>query len=311
MFKLYHGQEPYLTRRVAREEFMRLKKEYPEYETSIIDCQTADQQNIIETYQSQGLFSNGKILYFKRLYTRKDKADILDDLLERMLEESDDFHIIFSEEQKIPSNTKYFKSFKANKNDFETKKLNKRTFMTFAKAEVAKTDINIANDALFTLCQQCNYTPEKLVNELNKLKLSGKTDISTEDVQELTADTLESDIWGFIDAINGKSNRMSIEILEDLFKQRVEPIFILSMIVRNTRLILLTKCLVDEGQGSKEIAKELKVPPFTVPSLINSANQMSYDKIAFIYDKLANLDYQIKTGQIEPKLGLTLLTTIL
>ncbi|KUK75911.1 MAG: DNA polymerase III subunit delta, partial [candidate division WS6 bacterium 34_10] len=41
------------------------------------------------------------------------------------------------------------------------------------------------------------------------------------------------------------------------------------------------------------------------------SKQYSEEKIKLLYSKLSNLDYQIKTGKIEPNLGLTLICPFL
>ena len=83
------------------------------------------------------------------------------------------------------------------------------------------------------------------------------------------------------------------------------------MIVRNVRLITMAKHMVEKGASYSEIASTLKIPPFTVGPIVNSANRYSLEKIKTVYEKLSSLDYEIKVGRIEPKLGLTLICTIL
>ena len=51
------------------------------------------------------------------------------------------------------------------------------------------------------------------------------------------------------------------------------------------------------------------VPPFTVKTLVEASDKYDWDKIMNKYEKLCNLDYEIKIGKIDPKLGLTLFCT--
>ena len=143
-----------------------------------------------------------------------------------------------------------------------------------------------------------------------KLVIEDKT-ITRQDVTSLVSNTLESDIWNLIDAINTGDRKYSVEILERLISQSVDANYIISMITRNVRLITLTKYLLEESEETGSIAKTLKVPPFTVPSLISSSKKYSKKRLQTLYTKLSNLDYQIKKGQIDSNLGLTLLSSIL
>jgi DNA polymerase-3 subunit delta len=79
------------------------------------------------------------------------------------------------------------------------------------------------------------------------------------------------------------------------------------MLARNLRLITQAKYLIENGYDYKQIASVLKVPPFTVPSIINASKNQTSEKIKKLYEKFTNLDFQIKTGKIDGNLGLTLL----
>ena len=81
------------------------------------------------------------------------------------------------------------------------------------------------------------------------------------------------------------------------------------MIARNLRLVTLTKYLLSQDTPFQEIASLIKVPPFTVRPLVEASNKYDWDKIKNKYEKLCNLDYEIKIGKIDSKLGLTLFCT--
>ncbi len=79
------------------------------------------------------------------------------------------------------------------------------------------------------------------------------------------------------------------------------------MVARNLRLLTLALYMSERGSDSREIASKLRVPPFTLPSLISSSKRTGMERLKVVYDKLASLDFEIKSGKIDPVLGLTLL----
>jgi DNA polymerase-3 subunit delta len=83
------------------------------------------------------------------------------------------------------------------------------------------------------------------------------------------------------------------------------------MIARNLRISIQVKELLEDNQDVKKIASKLKLPPFVVYPIAKSVKKTSKDKILLEYKKLANLDYEIKTGRIDPILGLSLFTLVL
>ncbi|OGC42897.1 DNA polymerase III subunit delta, partial [candidate division WS6 bacterium RIFOXYD1_FULL_33_8] len=237
----------------------------------------------------------------------KDKEQLIPFLLEHLERNSTD-NIIIWEDQKVSAVTKYVKYFKTKNLLEEYDKLNKRTFITWAKEIVKKNNIQLETDAINLLIQYSNFDTERFENNLRKLKLLGKELITSKDVREIAPDTLEEDIWKLLDEMNIQNGK-PLKVLEKILNQKVDPNFIFSMIARNMKLITMTKHLTDKHTSFQQIASILKVPPFTVKPLLDASEKYSWEKIVNKYHKLCNLDYEIKTGRIEPKLGLTLFCT--
>lgn len=311
-YKLYHGNSTYLSLEEVHSHLKKLKDENPTISADILEADSKTPMEIVDFLTSPSLFSTKRIILIKRLYRNKEKAILTEALVEILKEGKNDDQIIIWEDQKIRSNTKYYKFFKKNKAVEELNELNKRTFFTWLRKELDKQGLKIDQSVIKKLAERTNYDPERCKNEIEKFKLHNQDRIiREEDIEELTADTLEEEIWDLTDAINIQDKERSITILERLTSQGVDANYILSMLARNLRLLYLTKTLDEEGKGYKEISSALKIPPFTTPSLIKASKQYSEEKIKLLYSKLSNLDYQIKTGKIEPNLGLTLICPFL
>ncbi len=311
-YKLYHGNSTYLSLEEVHSHLSNLKKENPTINADILNADSKDPREIVDFLTSPSLFSTKRMILIKRLYRNKERAILTETLLDILEEGKNDDHIIIWEDQKIRSNTKYYKFFKKNKAIEELNELNKRTFFTWLRKELDKQGLKIDQAVTKRLAERTNYDPERCKNEIEKFKLHNPNIIiRKEDIEELTADTLEEEIWDLTDAINTQDKKRSITILERLAAQGTDANYILSMLARNLRLLYLTKSLDEEGNGYKEISSLLKIPPFTTPSLIKASKQYSEEKLRLLYSKLSNLDYQIKTGKIEPNLGLTLICPFL
>lgn len=311
MFKLFHGNEQYLSIQGAKDALEQLKEKYPDWDIKIIEAETEDSGLIIDQIITPDLFSPGKIIYLKRLYSNKDRENLLPTLLEQLATLSNTYILIW-EDQKINAVTKYIKFFKEKKALEEFNKLNKRQFVSWLKEELQKKGIEMANPAIYLLSEYSNYTPERVMSEIAKFDLLDKDEIMESDIRELISNTQEFDIWKFLDALNGKNKaEKPISIMEKLLKQGEDPMYMLAMINRNFRQLVQVKDLREKGRSSKEIASALRVPPFTVPSLISASENMAKKKLYTLYEKLTSLDYQIKTGQIDAQLGLTLLVAYL
>lgn len=305
---MYHGNSPFLSLEALNTKLEHLKATNPLVEISFLEAETSDPNKIVDEILSQSLFSSTRIFIIKRIYRNKKKELFLEKILNLIEQNTSKDIVLFWEDQKIKSNTKYYKFFLKGNNIEEQDALNKRTFIPWAKARIAKSELKIEANALKELSERTNYDPERLNMEIEKFRLNDeKKSISIDDVESLTTDTLERDIWSLIDAINESDTVKSMNILENLNKQSVDPNYIISMLARNLRLITLTKFLLEKDSSSREIASALKVPPFLVPNLIKGAKKYSTERLVTIFTKLSNLDFQIKTGQIDGVLGLTLI----
>lgn len=306
MYKLYIGNETYISFNHAKEMVNDLLSQ-PDITYVHIDAERVNGQDLIEKISSNSLFSTSRVIFLKRLYRNKEKDLLIPFLLEH-LEKNISDSIVIWEDQKVSSVTKYVKFFKSQNSLEEYNKLSKVQFKKYAKDLCTKYSLPLDNILIEILSQYSNYDIERFDNSLKKLKLLEKEQYDEEDIHQVAANTLEQDIWKLLDQMNIQGGK-PIEILENLLKQGIDPLYIIPMIARNLRLITLTKYLIEKNTSYSEIASLIKIPPFTVKPLVDVSSRYNWDKIKSKYEKLSSLDYNIKIGLIEPKLGLTLFCT--
>lgn len=307
MYKLYIGNETYLSFKNAR---IALKEliENTDSEYISIDAEKIDSSKIIDLLSSQSLFNKPRVLFIKRLYKNKDKESLIPSLFE-YLEKSSTDNVILWEDQKVSSITKYVKFFKSKKLLEEYNKLTKPSFNKYARELCLEYNLSIDNQLINTLSNYSNYSVERLENSIKKIKLlSNSETVTKNEIDSIVVDTLEQDIWILLDEMNSSQGKPLL-VLERILKQGIDSKYILPMIARNLRLITLTKYLITNSSSFSEIASLLKIPPFTVRPLVEASNKYDWEQIKSKYEKLSNLDYEIKIGKIDSKLGLTLFCT--
>jgi DNA polymerase-3 subunit delta len=296
-YKLYHGASQYLSLRAVKNDI----QEYPDIKFQVLNADTTDSQSIFDTLGSPTLFSNQRGIIVKRLYKNKDKDRLIESIFKLLKSDTSTDIIYFWEDQKIRSITKYLKFFKEQSALEEYEELNKRSFMSWLKEELKANNLELDTNTQRILAEKSNYDPERCSNEIKKIKLDPENGTTN------MVDTLENSIWNLIDAINNKDKTETMNILENLYSQNNDPNYILSMLARNLRLLTLVKHLNDQHKTFKEICSILRIPPFTLPQILDTAKKYENKNIVQIYKKLSNLDLQIKTGRIDGQLGLTLI----
>ena len=307
MYKLYIGNETYLSLKRAQEDIRELLKN-GNLEYISLDAEETESSKIIELLSSQSLFNLPRLIFLKRLYKNKDRENLIPYILEFLKNNTPD-NIIIWEDQKISSVTKYVKFFKTTNSFVEVNKMYKPAFIKFANELSKENGLDMNREVITLLCTYSNYDTQRLENNIKKLYLLElNKKIEKEDVRNVVVDTLEDDIWKLLDEMN-KTKGQPLKILERILSQRVDPKYIFPMIARNMRLITMTKYLIDHRYKYSEIASIVGVPPFTVKTLVEASDKYDWGKIMSKYEKLCNLDYEIKIGRIDPKLGLTLFCT--
>jgi DNA polymerase-3 subunit delta len=92
--------------------------------------------------------------------------------------------------------------------------------------------------------------------------------------------------------------------LQRLLEQQ-DPYSTFGMIVRQFRLLLQARQVLDRGGQRGDLLRALGVAPFVVDKLIGQARHFSLPDLEAIYHRLLNLDVTIKTSQSPPELALT------
>jgi DNA polymerase-3 subunit delta len=134
--------------------------------------------------------------------------------------------------------------------------------------------------------------------------------IEREDVEQITADMGQGDIFAMVDALGSQDGRNAIRMLQRLLDQQ-DPFSIFGMIVRQFRLLLLTRETLDQGGQKTDVVSQVKVAPFVAEKLIGQVRHFSLPDLQMIFRRLLDMDEAIKTGQVPADLALQTLIAAL
>jgi len=125
-----------------------------------------------------------------------------------------------------------------------------------------------------------------------------KRPVEVDDVELLTPNMQTGNVFKMVDAIGNRQGNAALRILHQLLAED-EPILIFSMIIRQYRLLLLTKELLSAHATPNEIEKTLKVRDFVARNLIGQCKNFDQPTLDSIYRRLVEVDERVKTGKIE------------
>lgn len=160
-------------------------------------------------------------------------------------------------------------------------------------------------DAANELATLIGDEPRQADQEIQKLLtyVNYRRPVEREDVHHLTADTREGDIFILVDALGNRNIKAAMGMLERLLEQG-EPIGIFSMIVRQYRLLLQMREIIDRGGLPVDAARELHQHPYVAEKVFAQAKRFSLPVLELIYHRLLAVDAAMKTSQMPGELAL-------
>jgi DNA polymerase-3 subunit delta len=129
--------------------------------------------------------------------------------------------------------------------------------------------------------------------------------VETDDIEHLTALSMQGDIFALVDALGNRNGQVAIMMLHRLL-QTEDPLGIFGMAVRQFRLLLLAREILDRGGGEAEVARQLNVHPYVAQKVTAQAGGLALPTLETIYRQLLAIDMAIKSGQMDASLGLDL-----
>jgi len=187
------------------------------------------------------------------------------------------------------------------------------TFMLPKGAELTKRILDLAKQkggkftprAADALAGLIGSDPRLAEQEIEKLLayVNYQRQVEHDDVEALTADTAEGNVFTLVDALALQQGPKAMNMLQRLLEQ-TDASMIFGMVVRQFRLLILARDAMERGANEAEIAKQTKLHPYVVGKSIPQARRFKLADLETVYRRLLDMDEEIKKGQISTDLAL-------
>jgi DNA polymerase-3 subunit delta len=160
------------------------------------------------------------------------------------------------------------------------------------------------------LADMVGPNPQQAVQELAKLLtfVNWSRPIKLEDVQAVSVVTAEISIFDMVDALaqgRGRdAQRMMHRLLQDEGAFAIWP-----MVIRQFRLLLLAREVIDQGGGLPEVWKTLGGAEFVAKKAYEQARRFSMPSLERLYHRLLEIDEAAKNGRTPLDISLEMLVT--
>ena len=166
---------------------------------------------------------------------------------------------------------------------------------------------DVTEDVCYFLIEALGDDQILLENEMKKICLYGPEEkkLTIDSIKDIIAFSIKGNIFQMLDSLIEKNGSKMIQSLDALYKFKESEVKIIFMVIREFRLLLLVKWLVEKRWSKDDIIKSLKVHPFIGTRLYMRIKQFSFIAIKNYLTLLYELEEKIKAGKGDLKILLT------
>ncbi len=310
MTYLFYGKEKYL----IDEEIKKFKAKYDDI--NIVDIIYNDNiDKIIDEANSISLFAEDKLIIVNdtTIFNRKKKnddddnskdKDNLDVLIDYLNNQNEQVNLIFINNQETIDNTK--KITKLIKEKGVIKEFNTLNIKETVKSLFGK--YKISYDLIDLLINRVGNDILVLKEEIDKIITYKDKDlnITKEDILNLTYQNIDVSAFNFADQIINKNKKEALKIYNELLEMHSDPSTVIALLASKVRLIFSAMELRHLGYSMYQMCDTLESKEYPIKLALQAASKTTKEEIIEILNDLADLDISIKTGKINPNLGMQL-----
>jgi len=178
----------------------------------------------------------------------------------------------------------------------------------YVKQKILDHQMKIEPFALTQFVQRIQHDFDSINNEVEKLLsyANGKDVINVDMISQITSKDVDDNIFHLVNAVVDKDKGKIMEIYEDLKSISTNEIWMLTIIANKFIEMLHTKALIMMGYSQKDISAYFNVSSGRAYYMKKNAEGIDDDVLINHIQRLADLDYHIKSGQIDKALGIEL-----
>jgi len=160
-----------------------------------------------------------------------------------------------------------------------------------------KLGLDLPEDVAEDLTNRCSGDKMRLLQETEKLALYvGDATATHDDVAVLCPPDVQSNIFAFVDSLAAGERDRALKLLEDLISTGEPPLRLTFMIRRQFQLVARARALKERGVARKEVASQLKVPPFVARKLEEQSSTLDEGDLERALARVQDLESGLKGG---------------
>ena len=276
-----------------------------------LDCDNKiDLSEIINAIETAPLFSDVNVVLVKNATLFKGKAgdeekssdkqlERLSDVLKNMLETN---YVIFTTNDAPDKRKKLYKTIDKLGTVLEAEPLRSYQLEEWLTDKLRSLNMTMDADARRYFNETAALMPEVslglLDNELDKVSLYVRSNrITRGELERVLASLPEISNFALIDAISDKNFGKAMRLFAMQNDDVKNLMITMALLVRQVRMLLRAKILMERGVKGKALAEPLGLNPFIAQKTGDASKKFSREALETAMIDLAEADYGLKTGR--------------
>lgn len=310
---LFHGSDSYIVKSKINNVIN--KYEVDEFNVTNYDMEEVLITEAINDAETIPFMSEKKIVIIRNAYflsTESPKKSLPHnlDILKRYLDNPvpETVLIIAAPYHKLDERKAITKYVKEHAEIVNCEPLKEQDASNWIRRQLGKNNTTIDRDALDEFMKRVESDTQILVSETQKL-LHYSEDMSHIDlatIKLVITKNVEDNVYEITNMMLDRKPGRALEIYNDLIMHSEDPLRILGIIINKYREILHVKLMLQKNKSQADIAKYYNASSGRAYYMIKNAKQVKLDIVYKHLKRLEDIDYKIKSGQIDKRTGVEL-----
>ncbi|MDQ7092269.1 DNA polymerase III subunit delta [Desulfosporosinus sp. PR] len=252
---------------------------------------------ICESANSMSFFASRLVVVEDVTYFQDGQAADLEPFLEYLEKPNPSTCLLFIAEN-VHKGRKFYKALDRSGEILEFRSPKRQQeWIEWVQAE-AKTHGKIMSpQAAAQFIEWTGHQTGVLSQELDKLDIftGERKTIREEDFQEITPRTIEATVFQLLDAVANRSAKQAIKALHEVLRKE-HPLRVLTLLVRQVRLLLGCNALRERGGNSAEVPSSLGISPYEAQKVWQQSLRLSTKQLSQALHECLKTELALKTG---------------
>ena len=306
---LYGNDEFAITRRLAEFSAIFTDPTSAEMNTARLDARTMSEDELNNAVNAMPFLAGQRLVLLDNPSARYNKPEARKKFLEFIGKISESTRLVIYESVEPRDSEKHWLNRWAEK----TKLAQAQAFMLPRLKEMDGWILNetkrqggqMDQAAAAKLVEMVGVETRQAAQEISKLLayVNWARPVKVADVEAVSIVTAEPDIFAMVDALASGDGKSAQKLLHRLLENE-DAFSVWGMVVRQFRLVLLAREVLDAHGGVNEVTSALGVHPFVAGKVAGQARRFSMTALEKIYHKLLEIDEAAKNSQVTLDLAL-------